>query len=62
MDTSQNITPDAALPSPPQGMATSRRLWQAIALAAAALIAALAFGAYSQPELLLNFVGLRYCG
>lgn len=62
MDTSQNSTPDAQLPSPPQGMATSHRFWQAIAIAAAALVAALAFGAYSQPELLLNFVGLRYCG
>ena len=28
----------------------------------AALIAVLAFGAYQQPELLLNIIGLRYCG
>ncbi len=62
MDTSPNITPEAKLPSSPPGMEASLRLWRAIALAAAALIAALAFGAYSQPDLLLNFVGLRYCG
>lgn len=62
MDVSQNITEDEHASSSPQGIARSHRLWLAIALAAAALIAALAFGAYSQPELLLNFVGLRYCG
>jgi hypothetical protein len=37
-------------------------VWRAIALALAALIAALAFAAYTQPELLLNYSGLRYCG
>jgi hypothetical protein len=36
-------------------------LW-AIGLFAVALITALAFGAYRQPELLLNLMGLRYCG
>lgn len=40
----------------------SRRALWAIALLAAALLAALAFGAYRQPELLLNLLGLRYCG
>lgn len=48
--------------SPPGQTEASLRLWRAIALAAAALIAAMAFGAYSQPELLLNYIGLRYCG
>ncbi len=62
MNASPNITPDAHLPLPAHGMETLRRLGRAMALAAAALIAALAFGGYSQPELLLNFVGLGYCG
>lgn len=40
----------------------SRRFLWAIGLFALALTAALAFGAYRQPELLLNLMGLRYCG
>jgi hypothetical protein len=40
----------------------SRRFLWVIGLFALALIAALAFGAYRQPELLLNLMGLRYCG
>jgi hypothetical protein len=36
-------------------------LW-AIGLLAVAAITALAFAAYRQPELLLNLMGLRYCG
>jgi preprotein translocase subunit SecD len=46
----------------PSGGDSSRRLLLAIGLLAAAAIVALAFGAYRQPELLLNFMGLRYCG
>ena len=42
--------------------AKALRVWRALALALAALIAVLVFGAYSQPELLLNYSGLRYCG
>jgi len=38
-----------------------RALW-AIGLLAVAAITALAFAAYRQPELLLNLMGLRYCG
>lgn len=38
------------------------RLAWAVGLLAAAAIVALAFGAYRQPELLLNLMGLRYCG
>lgn len=34
----------------------------AVSILAAAIIAGLAFGAYRQPELLLNLMGLRYCG
>ncbi len=40
----------------------SRRFLWAIGLFAVVLITALAFGAYRQPELLLNLMGLRYCG
>jgi anti-sigma-K factor RskA len=36
--------------------------WRALALALAAAIAVLAFAAYTQPELLLNYSGLRFCG
>ena len=36
--------------------------WRSLALALAAVIAVLAFAAYTQPELLLNYSGLRYCG
>jgi len=35
-------------------------IWGATLLAAA--VVTLAFGAYRQPELLLNLLGLRYCG
>lgn len=38
-----------------------RMLWVAGFLAVAA-VTALAFSAYRQPELLLNLLGLRYCG
>ena len=62
MDASPIITPDSQLPPSPRQAETSLHIWRAVALAALALVAALAFGAYSQPELLLNFAGLRYCG
>jgi hypothetical protein len=38
-----------------------RAVW-AIGLLAVAMITVLALGAYRQPELLLNLMGLRYCG
>lgn len=47
---------------PPAGMNRARRAIWTVALVGAALIAVLAFGAYRQPELLLNIMGLRYCG
>lgn len=47
--------------SPPRQVWSRRALWT-IALLAAAIVTALAFGAYRQPELLLNLMGLRYCG
>ena len=40
----------------------SRRAVWAIGLLAVVMVTALAFGAYRQPELLLNLLGLRYCG
>lgn len=46
--------------APPSG-ASARIAWL-VAGAALALLAAVAFGAYRQPELLLNILGLRYCG
>jgi hypothetical protein len=42
--------------------ANALRVWRTLALVLAVLIVALIFGAYSQPELLLNYSGLRYCG
>ncbi len=36
-------------------------MW-ALGLLAVAAVTAVAFGAYRQPELLLNLMGLRYCG
>jgi len=39
-----------------------RRAIRAVGLLAVAMVTALAFGAYRQPELLLNLLGLRYCG
>ena len=51
---------DRSLETP--GRNWSRRaLWVAGLLAVAAIVV-LAFGAYRQPELLLNLMGLRYCG
>ncbi|TRZ98380.1 MAG: hypothetical protein D4R84_03830 [Rhodocyclaceae bacterium] len=40
----------------------SRRAAWAVGLLAVVMVTALAFGAYRQPELLLNLLGLRYCG
>ena len=42
--------------------AKALRVWRTLALVLAVLIVAFIFGAYSQPELLLNYSGLRYCG
>ncbi len=62
MDLSNDLAhPPAPPPSPPR-MARSHRVLWVIGLLAALVITALAFGAYRQPELLLNILGLRYCG
>lgn len=45
--------------------AASNRLWRVVWMIGPLLlviITILAFGAYRQPELLLNLIGLRYCG
>lgn len=64
MDVHNDIAPNGPLPpSPvPAGVRFGARAAWVIGLAALALVAALAFGAYRQPELLLNLIGLRYCG
>jgi len=49
--------------SPPEPRVAAWRrpaAWSAALLAA--IVVAAAFGAYRQPELLLNLLGLRYCG
>ena len=48
-------------PLPRQPLWPRRMLWAA-GMLVVAIIAALAFGAYRQPDLLLNLMGLRYCG
>lgn len=48
-------------PSPPRPAWSRRAAWT-VALLAVAIVTAMAFGAYRQPELLLNLMGLRYCG
>ncbi len=62
MDLPQEIAHDEGLvPSHPVAQRSHRVLWT-IGLIVAVAIIAIAFGAYRQPELLMNLVGLRYCG
>jgi len=49
-------------PPAPLRMDWSRRMLWAAGFLAVAAATALAFTAYRQPELLLNLMGLRYCG
>ncbi len=65
LDAEQGLAQHGAMDTPAESSGTTAkalRVWRAIALALAALIVVLVFGAYSQPELLLNYSGLRYCG
>lgn len=63
MDLTKDLAHPPELPPPPPPRTDrSRRVLWAIGLLAALAITALAFGAYRQPELLLNILGLRYCG
>jgi hypothetical protein len=55
-------TAGSDLPASSSGADRTRRAAWTAALVGAVLIAILAFGAYRQPELLLNIMGLRYCG
>ncbi|MDO8789783.1 MAG: hypothetical protein Q7J42_17040 [Sulfuritalea sp.] len=61
MDVTKEIAEKPETPSSPRMDRSRRALWT-ITLIAAAMVAVLAFGAYRQPELLLNLMGLRYCG
>jgi hypothetical protein len=61
MDAPDEIVRSADRP-PWLAMIRSRRTLRALGLLALAAIVVLAFGAYRQPDLLLNLVGLRYCG
>ncbi|MCE9569609.1 MAG: hypothetical protein K8R10_06300 [Rhodocyclales bacterium] len=49
-------------PPLPPGPDWSRRAAWTVALVGTVLIAVVVLGAYRQPELLLNIMGLRYCG
>lgn len=62
MDATKEIPHNSEGASSSPQMDRSRRVMWTIGLLAAALIAVVAFGAYRQPELLLNLMGLRYCG
>ena len=62
MDVTKEIADKPETPSSSTRMDRSHRALWTIALLAAATVAVLAFGAYRQPELLLNLMGLRYCG
>lgn len=57
-----DATPSSPSSAAPRPSTRELQVWRALALALAALVAVLVFSAYSQPELLLNYTGLRYCG
>lgn len=62
MDTTDRMAPsESSAVSSSSGDRSHRVAW-AVGVLVAVLITALAFGAYRQPELLLNLMGLRYCG
>lgn len=62
MSAASELPHDEPAPATQPRSGRSRRTAWALGLLATALITALAFAAYRQPELLLNFMGLRYCG
>ncbi len=53
---------DSTPPIAPPSTSAALAAWRALALVLAVVLAALGFAAYTQPELLLNYTGLRYCG
>ena len=54
--------PHATPPLPPSPPSRSARVAWAVAGLAVAALAAVLFVAYRQPDLLVNFSALRYCG
>ncbi|MCF8198903.1 MAG: hypothetical protein K9J42_09070 [Sulfuritalea sp.] len=62
MDLPHEIAPDERSDSSHLLRQRSQRFLWAIGLVVAVVIMAVAFGAYRQPELLMDLVGLRYCG
>jgi hypothetical protein len=51
-----------AIPSSPlHGFAPSRRVWHAVGVAVAALVAALILWGYRQPDFLLDIAAMRLC-
>jgi len=62
MDAPLETTHGEDQPASPLRMDWSRRALWAVGLLAVATVTVLAFSAYRQPELLLNLLGLRYCG
>lgn len=62
MDARPPIAHEPQSAVPPERTEALLRVWRTIAIVAVALILAVAFGAYSRPELVLDFAGLRYCG
>jgi hypothetical protein len=62
MDTPTNVADNENRPASLLRRDRVRHAAWVIGLLVAVLVTALAFGAYRQPELLLNLMGLRYCG
>jgi hypothetical protein len=62
MDARNDITNSQDRSSLPPRPDRARRVVWIIGLVIVTIITVLAFGAYRQPELLLNLMGLRYCG
>jgi hypothetical protein len=62
MDAPDRIAHSESPAISPSNSNWSRRVAWVVGVLVAVLITALAFGAYRQPELLLNLMGLRYCG
>lgn len=56
-----NVSSESPAPGSLPPARPRRALWL-VGLLVAAVVTALVFGAYRQPELLLNLMGLRYCG
>lgn len=62
MDVEEDRTPPGMPPHASLRPERSTRVWRAISLLLVGVIMVVIFAAYRQPELLVNLVGLRYCG